>query len=98
MVLTQGVQLLGVEVAPAGQCRIEHRAGVAFGEDEAVPSAQRGFWGSIFSTWKYRAVTISTAEREPPGMSSLGGVDHGDDVLSDLDGLLFQPSTSRWVK
>ena len=91
VVLTQGVQLLGVKVAPAGQCRIEHRAGVAFGEDEAVPVSPAGVLGIDIQHVEVQGGHHLHRGERAAGVSSLGGVDHGDDVLSDLDGLLFQP-------
>ena len=86
-----GVQLLGVKVAPAGQCRIEHRAGVAFGEDEAVPVSPAGVLGIDIQHVEVQGGHHLHRGERAAGVSSLGGVDHGDDVLSDLDGLLFQP-------
>ena len=90
MVLTQGGQFLGIKVAPAGQRRIEHRAGVAVREDKAVPVRPVGILRINVHHMKIQCGDHLHGGQRASGMSGFSGVDHRDDILADLYRLFLQ--------
>ena len=90
VILTQGVEDGRVKVAPAGQRRVQHRAGVPLGEDEPVPVLPLGVLGVDVQHVEVQGGDHLHRGQRAAGMSGLGRVDHGDDVVADLHGLLLQ--------
>ncbi len=88
--LAQRAEVIPAKVAPLGQRGIPGRAGVALGEDKAIPVGPVRAGGIDAHHAKIERGEDVGRGQGAAGVTGLCGVGHVDDVVADLGGHLLQ--------